>query len=119
MRSLRIVKANPDIDDPFSLETVGDLVQVNCPLLQRSPQPFDKDIIQIATSSIHRYFNFGFGQSRNPTRASILAALKPFKVSSGDLNPIDLFVAAGDDVKDLTRNVSFNTPDCLEFGMAR
>jgi hypothetical protein len=30
-------------------------------------------------------------------------------VSSGDLSLIDLFVAARDDVEDLTRNVSFDT----------
>jgi hypothetical protein len=39
-------------------------------------------------------------------------------VSSGDLSLIDLFVAARDDVEDLTRNVSFDTADCLQFGMA-
>ena len=39
-------------------------------------------------------------------------------MSSGDLSRIDLFVAAGDDVEDLTCNVSFDTTDCLEFGMA-
>jgi len=39
-------------------------------------------------------------------------------VSSGDLSLIDLFVAAGDDVEDLTCNVSFDTTDCLEFGVA-
>ena len=39
-------------------------------------------------------------------------------MSSGDLSLIDLFVAADDDVEDLTCNVSFDTTDCLEFGMA-
>ena len=39
-------------------------------------------------------------------------------MSSGDLSLIDLFVAAGDDVEDLTCNVSFDTTDCLEFGVA-
>jgi hypothetical protein len=39
-------------------------------------------------------------------------------VSSGDLGLIDLFVAARDNVEDFARNVSFDTTDCLQFGMA-
>ncbi len=38
-------------------------------------------------------------------------------MSSGDLSLIDLFVAARDDVEELTCNVSFDTADCLQFGM--
>ena len=38
-------------------------------------------------------------------------------MSSGDLSLIDLFMAARDDVEELTCNVSFDTADCLQFGM--
>ena len=53
MRALRIVKSNPVIDDPFCLETVGDFMQIDGRLFQRPPQPFDKDVVQIAAPAIH------------------------------------------------------------------
>ena len=37
VRPLCVVKADPVVDDPFGLKAVGDLVQIHCLLLQRSP----------------------------------------------------------------------------------
>ena len=45
MRPLCVVKTDLVVDDPFGLKTVGDLVQIHSLVLQRSPEPFDKDIV--------------------------------------------------------------------------
>ena len=42
----------------------------------------------------------------------------PFCLSSGDAALIDLFVAPGDDVEDLTGDVAFEGSDGIEFGMS-
>jgi hypothetical protein len=42
-----VVKADPVIDDPFCLETVGDFVQKDSLLFQRPPQPLDEDVVEI------------------------------------------------------------------------
>ena len=75
MRPLRVVKADPVVDDPFGLEAVGDLVQIHSLLLQGSPEPFDEDIVEITTAPIHRDFDVRFGQCRDPASARVLAAL--------------------------------------------
>jgi len=74
-RALSIVKANPVIDDPFRLETVGNFTQIDGLLLQGSPQSFNKDVVQITPPDIHWDFDFGISQSYDPARARILAAL--------------------------------------------
>ena len=49
MRPLAVVETDPVIDDPLGFETVIDFVQIDCLLLQRSPEPLDEDVVQIAT----------------------------------------------------------------------
>ena len=49
MRTLCIVKANPFVNDPLGLEAVCDLVQIDSLWLQGPPEPFDEDVVQIAT----------------------------------------------------------------------
>lgn len=75
MRPLGVVEANPVIDDPLGLEAVGDFMQINGLLLEGSPEPFDEDVVKVAPPSIHRDFDFSFGQCLNPIRARVLAAL--------------------------------------------
>ena len=53
LREVRIVTANPVIDDPFCLETVGDFMQLVGFLPQGSPQSFNKDVVQITAPAIH------------------------------------------------------------------
>ena len=53
MRALRVVEPNPVIDDPFCLEAVGDFMQIDGFLLQRPPQPFAEDVVEIAAPTIH------------------------------------------------------------------
>ena len=53
MRPLRVVKADPVVDDPFGLKAVGDLVQIHSLLLQGSPEPLVEDIVQIPSSAVH------------------------------------------------------------------
>ena len=63
MRLLAVVEPDPVINDPLGFETVIDFVQIDCLLLQRSPEPLDEDVVQIATGPIHRDFDIGLGQS--------------------------------------------------------
>ena len=53
MRALRIVELDPVIDDPFCLEPVSDFVQIDGFLLEGSPEPFDKDIVEVSPPPIH------------------------------------------------------------------
>ena len=50
-------------------------MQIASPRLQRSPEPLDEDVVQIATAPIHGEFDIGLDQSRDPTCALVLAAL--------------------------------------------
>ena len=53
VRPLRVVKADPVVDDPFDLKAVGDLVQIHSLLLQGPPEPLGEDIVQIPSSAVH------------------------------------------------------------------
>ena len=53
VRALGVVEADPVIDDPFCLEAVGDFMQVNGLLLQRPSQPFDEDIVEVSSPTVH------------------------------------------------------------------
>ena len=75
MRALRVVEPDPVIDDPFCLEAVSDFMQIDGLLFQRPPQPFDEDVVQIATPPIHRDFDIGLRQRLDPIRARVLATL--------------------------------------------
>ena len=75
MRSFRVVKPDPIVNDPLGLKAIGDCVQINCFLFQGSPQSFDKDGVQITATPIHGDCDGGIGQSGDPARAGILAAL--------------------------------------------
>ena len=88
VRALRIVKADPVIDDPFCLETVGDFMQIDGLLLQGSPQSSNKDVVAITAPAIHSDFDIGLGQRHDPARACILASL---------LRVLDLGLAIFDD----------------------
>ncbi|MDE0993548.1 MAG: hypothetical protein OSA23_10305 [Rhodospirillales bacterium] len=51
--SLRVIKADPAINDPFGLAAVSDFMQVNGLLFEGTPDPFDEDVVQVAASAIH------------------------------------------------------------------
>ena len=53
MRQLRVVKADPVVDDPFGLKAAGDLAQIHSPLLQGPPKLLDEDIVQIPSLAVH------------------------------------------------------------------
>ena len=48
-----VVELDPVIDGPFCLEPVSDFVQVDGFLLEGSPEPFDEDVVEIATAPIY------------------------------------------------------------------
>ena len=75
MRPLGVVEPDPVVDDPFGLEAVGDFVQIDGLLLQGPPEPLDEDVVQIATAPIHRDFDVGLRQRRDPVSPCILATL--------------------------------------------
>lgn len=53
MRAFGVVEANPVVNDPFCLEAIGNLVQIDGFLFEGPPEPFDEDIVQIPASAIH------------------------------------------------------------------
>jgi len=53
VRPLGVVELDPVIDGPFCLEPVSDFVQVDGFLLEGSPEPFDEDVVEIATAPIY------------------------------------------------------------------
>ena len=75
MRPICVVEVDPFVNNPLGLEVVYDLVQIDGLLLQGAPEPFDEDVVQIATPTIHRYFDLGIGQRRDPVSTRVLAAL--------------------------------------------
>ena len=50
-------------------------MQVDGLLLQRPPQPFNKDVVEVLAPTIHGYFDVSVGQSRDPSCTCVLAAL--------------------------------------------
>ena len=48
---------------------------MDCLLLQRSPQSFVEDVVEIAALTIHRDFDISLRQRRDPAGAGVLAAL--------------------------------------------
>ncbi len=58
----RVVKPDPVLDHAFGLEPALQFMQIDGLLFERSPQPFDEDIVEITTPSIHGYFDIGLGQ---------------------------------------------------------
>jgi len=53
---------HPDIDTLFSMQTVLPFAGINRFIFQRPPEPFDKDLLQPATSAIHRYLDVSIYQ---------------------------------------------------------
>ena len=53
MGSLGVVEGDPVANDPFGLKAVGQVVQVDCLVLERPPQALDKDIVHAAAPAIH------------------------------------------------------------------
>ena len=53
MGPLGVVEVDPRADDPFGLEAVGQLVQVDRLVFERAPQTFDKDVVHTAAPPIH------------------------------------------------------------------
>ena len=49
MRPLGVVEPDPVIEDLFCLEAVSDFMQVDGLVLERSPEPFDEDVVEITT----------------------------------------------------------------------
>ena len=70
-----VVECHAVIDDTPGLESVAGLFEVNRLLLQAPPQPFDKDVVSITATPIHRDAHPSFGQRRDPCSPGKLVAL--------------------------------------------
>jgi len=70
-----VVECHAVIDDTPGLESVAGLFEINRLLLQAPPQPFDKDVVSITATPIHRDAHPSFGQRRDPCSPGKLVAL--------------------------------------------
>ena len=53
MRLLYIVEADPVFDHLPGFEVVSKFLQISRLLLERAPEPFDEDIVEIAAVCVH------------------------------------------------------------------
>lgn len=72
---LSVVEANSIVDDLFRLEAIGELMQIDCLLLQGSLEPLDENVVQVAAPPIPRDFNIGLRQCRDPIYSQILTTM--------------------------------------------
>ena len=48
-----VVEVDPLADDPFRLEAVGQLVQLDRLVFERPPQPLDEDVVHAPAPAVH------------------------------------------------------------------
>ena len=53
MGAFAIIKANPIADDALSCVTVVHFMQIYCLIFERTPEPFDKDVVKVTPATIH------------------------------------------------------------------
>lgn len=70
-----VVERHPVFDDLASLEAVIDLFEIDRFLLQAAPQPFDENVIELATPAVHRDAHASLGQRCDPSRSRELRPL--------------------------------------------
>ena len=75
MRPLGVIEVNPRADDPFGLEAVGHLVQIDRLVFETAPQAFDEDVVHAEAAPIHRDRDLGALEHAGEVEAGELAAL--------------------------------------------
>ncbi len=83
MGPLGVVEVEPATDDPFGLEAIGQLVQVDCLILERAPEAFDEDVVHAPAPAVHGDRDTRVFEDTGEAEAGELAAL----VGVGDLRP--------------------------------
>ena len=78
---LGVVEVGPLIHDPFGLEAVRELVQVDCLVLYRAPQALDEDVVHAAAPAIH-----GDGHIRVLEHAGAVVAGELVGTNAADAN---------------------------------
>ena len=53
MRPDGVVEVDPLPDDPFRLEAIGQLVQIDRLVFERPPQPLDEDVVHAPAPAVH------------------------------------------------------------------
>jgi hypothetical protein len=75
MWPLGIVKIDPIADDLFCLEPIRQLVQIDCLVFERAPQPLDEDVVHAAAPAIHGDRNLRRVEQTGEVKAGELAVL--------------------------------------------
>jgi hypothetical protein len=75
MRAPRIVVGNPIADTCPGLTARLKCVEINALIFQRSPQPFDENIVDPAALAVHRNFDLRVFQNSGELEAGELVAL--------------------------------------------
>ncbi len=69
-----VVEADPLADDPFGLEAVRQLVQVDRLVFERAPQTLDEDVVHAAAPAVHGDRDAGVLERAGEGEAGELAA---------------------------------------------
>ena len=83
VRPLGVVELHPPGDDPLGLEAVGEFVQVDGLVLERTPEAFDEDVVHAPAPAVHGDGNAGVFEGGGKLEAGELAAL----IGVEDLRP--------------------------------
>ena len=75
MGPLSVVEVEPATDDPFGLEAIGQLVQVDCLILERAPEAFDEDVVHAPAPAVHGDRDTRVFEDTGEAEAGELAAL--------------------------------------------
>ncbi len=75
MGPLGVVEVDPLADDAIGPEAVGQLVQIDRLVLERSPQPLDEDVVHAATPSVNGDGDTRVFEHAGEVEAGKLAAL--------------------------------------------
>ena len=70
-----VVEAEPGADHALRVAAVGQLVQVHRLVLQRTPQPLDEDVVEVAAATVHGAERTGRAQPAGERDAGELGAL--------------------------------------------
>ena len=86
MGPLGVIEVDPRADDPFGLEAVGELVQVDRFIFERAPQAFDEDVVHAPAPAIHGDRDLSsLENAGQKARVRMFHPEFPYSLSLGDL----------------------------------
>ena len=75
MRALGVVEADPIVNNAFSLEAVGQIMEVDRLVFEAAPEPLDEDVVHIAAPAVHGDRHARILEHAGEVEAGALAAL--------------------------------------------